>query len=102
MARLIYSAQALEDLERLTDFLMSTEPTAATATVELVSEAIEVLGNHPFIGRSVENGLRELVISRGDSGYIALYGHEHLQDLVLVPTIRHQREAGYTDEQGTC
>jgi plasmid stabilization system protein ParE len=47
------------------------------------------------MGRSVEQGLRELVISQGKSGYVALYSYEREADVVLVLAIRHQREAGY-------
>jgi len=35
------------------------------------------------------------VISRGRSGYLALYRYDEDRDRVLVLTIRHQREAGY-------
>jgi plasmid stabilization system protein ParE len=55
-------------------------------------DAVEVLARHPLIGRSVEHGLRELVISRGKSGYVALYDFREPQDAVLVLAIRHQRE----------
>ncbi|WP_211091364.1 type II toxin-antitoxin system RelE/ParE family toxin [Pseudothauera rhizosphaerae] len=95
MARLIYAAQALADLERLTDFLVDTEPAAALGTVELIEEAVAILQNHPLIGRPAEHGLRELVISRGRTGYVALYAFEEAQDCVLILAIRHQREAGY-------
>ncbi len=47
------------------------------------------------VGRPVESGLRELVISRGKTGYLALYRYEEQRDRVLVLAIRHQREAGY-------
>jgi mRNA-degrading endonuclease RelE of RelBE toxin-antitoxin system len=40
-------------------------------------------------------GLRELVISRGRTGYVALYSVEDGHNAVLVLTIRHQLEAGY-------
>jgi len=96
LARLIYSARALADLERLTDFLVETDPPAALATIELIEEAVAVLRRHPLIGRPVERELRELVISRGRSGYVALYSFEQVYDAVLILTIRHQREAGYT------
>jgi plasmid stabilization system protein ParE len=95
LAQLIYSRPALVDLERLTDFLLETEPAVALATVELISEAVEVLENHPLVGRPVEQELRELVISRGRSGYLALYSYDEGRDTVLVLAIRHQREAGY-------
>ena len=98
MARLIYSGQALAALERLTDFLIESDPAAATETVDLITEAVEVLANHPLIGRPTEHGLRELLISRGRSGYVALYSYERREDVVLVLAIRHQREAGYTVE----
>ncbi len=98
MARVIYAARALADLDRLTDFLLAAEPAAALETVELISEAVQVLGNHPLIGRPAEQGLRELVISGGQSGYLALYSYESELDTVLVLAIRHQREAGYDSE----
>ncbi|MHC3016160.1 type II toxin-antitoxin system RelE/ParE family toxin [Klebsiella pneumoniae] len=95
MAQLIYSRHAVADLERLTDFLLEKEPAAAMETVELISEAVQILENHPLVGRSVEQGMRELIISRGQTGYVALYSYEAEHDAVLVLAIRHQREAGY-------
>ncbi|MBP8922356.1 MAG: type II toxin-antitoxin system RelE/ParE family toxin [Thauera sp.] len=95
MARLIYSARALDDLERVTDFLVDTDPAAAAVTVDLIAEAVAILAHHPLIGRPAEHGLRELVISRRRTGYIALYSFETAQDCVLILAVRHQREAGY-------
>lgn len=95
MARLIYSARALDDLERVTDFLVDTDPAAAAVTVDLIAEAVAILAHHPLIGRPAEHGLRELVISRGRTGYIALYSFETAQDCVLILAARHQRETGY-------
>ncbi|HSW13570.1 MAG TPA: type II toxin-antitoxin system RelE/ParE family toxin [Solimonas sp.] len=95
MAELIYSGRALADLERLTDFLVESDPAAALTTVDLIAEAIQILANHPLIGRLVEDPIRELVISRGHSGYVALYSYEEASDVVLILAVRHQREAGY-------
>lgn len=94
MARLIYAVRALDDLERLSDFLLDVDPVAAPATIDLIAEAVEVLANHPLVGRPVEAGLRELIISRGRTGYVALYSFESTQDTVMILAIRHQREAG--------
>lgn len=98
MAQIIYSKRALADLDRLTDFLLQNDPAAALETADLIIEAVEVLENHPLIGWETEAELRELVISRGKSGYLALYSYESRQDAVLVLSIRHQREAGYLSE----
>jgi plasmid stabilization system protein ParE len=95
MTELVYTKQALVDLERLSDFLLETDPQAATKTTLLIFEALEILAHHPEIGRKVHFGQRELVISRGRTGYLALYRYWPLVDRILVLTLRHQRESGY-------
>ena len=96
MAVVSYAPRASSDLQRLVDFLAESDPPAAAQTAELVVSAVEALQHHPFIGRPVESGFRELVISRGRSGFLALYRYDEPRDRVLALTIRHQREAGYT------
>lgn len=98
MARIVYSLKALTDLERLADFLQNENPIEAVKTVTLITEAVQILENHPLIGRPVAQGLRELVVSRGKSGYLALYSFEPSQDTILVLAVRHQREAGFIQE----
>ncbi|MFN4341856.1 MAG: type II toxin-antitoxin system RelE/ParE family toxin [Azonexus sp.] len=95
MARLSYSSQAIADIEALTDFLAESDPVAASDTFGLIDEAIAILARHPLIGRPVDDCLRELVISRGKTGYVALYSFEVQEDAILILSIRHQREAGY-------
>ena len=97
MAVVGYAPRAVADLERLCDFLAKREPHAASATIELIAGAVDVLAAHPQIGRPVESGLRELVISRGKSGYVALYRYDEARDRVLVLATRHQREAGFDE-----
>ena len=95
MTELVYTEQALLDLERLSDFLLETDPQAAQATAVLIFEALEILAQHPEIGRKVHFGQRELVISRGRTGYLALYRVLPHIDRILVLALRHQRESGY-------
>ncbi len=102
MAEVIVSENADADLERLVDFLIEQEPVAALATFELVFGALAVLRSHPAIGRPVDDDLRELVISRGSSGYLALYDYDVRSDRVVVLAIRHQREAGYVDRDSSA
>lgn len=94
MTALRYARQALDDLERQADFLLETSPANAAATYDLIESALILLIQHPLIGRPVEAGLRELVISRGRTGYVALYRYDEARDEVLVLAVRHQREAG--------
>lgn len=95
MTELVYSAQALQDMERLSDFLLDTDPQAAQDTVGLIFDALEILVQHPEIGRKVHFGQRELVVSRGRTGYLALYRYLPHLDCILVLALRHQRESGY-------
>lgn len=97
MVKIVYAQQAVDDLLRLTDFLIESSPAAALATIDLIEEAIMLLGRHPLIGRLVDDALRELIISRGKSGYVALYSYERNSDTILILTIRHQREVGMSD-----
>ncbi len=96
MAEVVYSRNAFSDLERLADFLSKDASKAAIAAIDVIQDGIEILGRHPLVGRPCEEGLRELLISYGKSGYVALYSYEQPQDVVLVLAIRHQREAGYS------
>jgi plasmid stabilization system protein ParE len=95
MTRWVLSIEAAEDLDRLVDFLLATRPHDAATTNDLITNALGILERHPMIGRPIEQGLRELVISRGNSGYLALYQYDESADVVIVLAIRHQREQGY-------
>ena len=54
-------------------FLLEKNPEVAVASAAAIRSAVENLATHPLIGRRVEGDLRELVISYGATGYIALY-----------------------------
>jgi len=95
VARLAFAARAEADLDRIFQFVAAEDPTAAGAVTALIVEALQILERHPLIGRQTEEGLRELVISRGKSGYLALYEYFEADDVVMVLALRHQREAGY-------
>ena len=92
--RVEYSQRALADIARLADFLLESHPEATGKTAALIVEAVSLLARHPLIGRARPHDLRELVISRGRSGYLALYRVDVPRDRVLVLAIRHQREGG--------
>ena len=97
MARLVYSENALANIERAFEFLAEHDPGVTAEAVEAIRDAVDILGSHPFIGRRVEGELRELVISFGRTGYVALYRYHPSQDLVRILAIRHQRELDYPD-----
>jgi plasmid stabilization system protein ParE len=85
MAQVVYSAQALDDLGQ------ALEPASAAA----IQSAVENLSDHPLVGRRVEGDLRELIISFGATGYVALYRFLVLGNEVRVLALRHQKDVGY-------
>ena len=96
MTRWLVSLETADDLEALVDFLVSDMPEHAVRTVDLIMDALNILQDHPNIGRPLQLPLRELVISRGRTGYVALYEYDSQADVVVVLAIRHQRQAGYS------
>ncbi|MFN0314431.1 MAG: type II toxin-antitoxin system RelE/ParE family toxin [Burkholderiales bacterium] len=90
-----FSERALANLERLFEFSADRDPSAATQAGARIIDATAILANHPLVGRPVEGELRELVISYGKSGYVALYRFLPREDRVGILAIRHQREAGF-------
>ena len=95
MATVVYYARALSHLERAFEFLACENPRASIAAASAIRSAVENLAAHPLIGRRVHGDIRELVISFGQTGYIALYRFVVPQDEVRVLAIRHQREIGF-------
>jgi plasmid stabilization system protein ParE len=95
VAQIIYSPQAIDHLERAIAFLWTEDRVAAVAAASAIREAVAVLASHPLIGRRYEGEIRELVISHGKTGYLALYRYIAAKDEVRVLAIRHQRELDY-------
>ena len=97
MAELVFSERAIADLGRIAEFLAQDDAPGAEATMALIVGALKILVAHPRIGRACSDDLRELVISQGRTGFIALYEHHAAHDRILVHAIRHQREAGFEE-----
>jgi len=94
VAQIVILPPAFDDLERIRDFYADT-PARAREHIEAIREAISVLARHPLVGRLVDDELRELVISRGKDGFLALYRYVERPEHVRILRVRHQRELGY-------
>jgi plasmid stabilization system protein ParE len=95
VASVVYAASALLHLEGAFEVPASEKPDAAVAAASAIRSAVENLAAHPLLGRRVHGDIRELVISFGPTGYLALYRFVIPQDEVRVLAIRHQREIGF-------
>ena len=95
MATVVYSRRALDHIERAFQISRDKDPDAAHSAVTAIQSAVDNLASHPLVGRRLEGELRELIISYGHSGYVALYHFVIAKDEVRILAIRHQREIGY-------
>lgn len=93
----IYSENALANLARAFEFLAERDRVAAAASASVIREAVDILASHPLIGREIGGELRELVISYGHTGYIALYRFVPARNQIRILAIRHQRELDYPE-----
>lgn len=96
MSRLIWSPEALADVQRVYRFLAIKNILAATEAVKAIRQSVKILEQHPEVGRPIEEmepEYREWPISFGSSGYIALYRYDSQSAIIVA--VRHQKEAGY-------
>lgn len=96
MPRLIWTPQALADVQRLYRFLSSKNKDAARRAVQAIRQGVKVLTLQPGMGRPIEDlpvEFREWLIDFGDSGYVARYRQDG--DAIVVLAVRHQKEAGF-------
>jgi plasmid stabilization system protein ParE len=92
VSRIILAPALRADFDRIFDFLFEHAPEYAAARIEAIIEALDILETSPLIGRPVASGQRELIISTGASGFLALYRYDPAQDTVFVLAVRSQRE----------
>jgi plasmid stabilization system protein ParE len=94
-ATVVYSQQALDDIEHALAPLHADDAQRAEASEVAIRTAVEAVAAHPFIGRRVERDVRELIISCGRTGYVAMYRYHVQSNEVRLLALRHQRELGY-------
>ena len=92
-----FTQTAKDDIERFYTFLAEQDVIAAQHALTCITKAIDLLKSFPFTCRKVSSNdpfLRELVISFGTNGYVALFEIEN-DELVTILCLRHQREDDY-------
>ena len=92
-----FTPEAEDDLLRLYEFLLEKDIAAAERALDAIKAGIELLQFSPYSCRKVlakNPFLRELVISFGSAGYVALFEIEP-DDIVTIIAVRHQREDDY-------
>jgi len=92
-----FTPAAAKDLQRLFDFLAERDLKAAKRARSAIAKGIDFLGTFPFSCRKASPAhplLRELIISFGANGYVALFEIEDSQTVTIL-AVRHQREEDF-------
>ncbi|PUE13565.1 type II toxin-antitoxin system RelE/ParE family toxin [Limnohabitans sp. WS1] len=96
MPQLIWSPQALLDVQRLYRFLALRNQDAAKRAIKAIRQEVKVLSLQPGMGRPAQDmndEFRDWIIDFGDSGYVARYRLD--VQYVIILAVRHQKEAGF-------
>ena len=95
--RVRYTRGAKNDIKQLYRFLLEYDIEVARRALKEIEKSIEFLRDFPFACRKAVHDnpfLREILISFGASGYVALFEIENAE-VVTILAIRHQREQDY-------
>lgn len=92
-APVVWLPAALEDVERLHQFLSEKSPAAAMRAAQTILEGARLLEAAPAAGRpmSDETGRRELFMAFGAGAYVLRYQIDPM-DTVVVIRVWHSRE----------
>ena len=92
------TAEALQDLDRLYEFLLKHDLDAAERALAAIERALTLLAYSPFSCRKAllqkSPRWRELLIPFGHSGHVALFEIDD-DRTVTVAAVRHHREEDY-------
>ena len=89
---IVWLTGAIDDLQRLREFVQRDNPVVAQRVAERILEATTFLSNNSEIGRSVDGLLdfRDLVIPFGASSYVLRY--RQLNQTIIIVRLKHNRE----------
>lgn len=91
-AKVVWRERALEDIDRLYDFLFNKNEEAATKAAQVILRGSSLLEKSPRLGRPMADGTgrRELFIPFGSGFYVLRYFLT--SDTVVIVRIWHGRE----------
>jgi len=92
--KLVFLPEAVDDIDRLYNFLMLKNPVAAQKAMLAIDEGLAMLQENPFIGLKMESrpDYHELYVPFGKSSYVLRYRINQEKDTLVVVRVWHGRE----------
>ena len=93
--RVVWLPSAIQDLQRLREFLRPQNPAAARRAAATIGSMAMTLAENPFIGKVAREApdFRDVIIPFGRRNYVLRYRLD-AQTIVIV-ALRHCREVGF-------
>jgi len=93
--KLVFLPEAVEDIDRLYNFLSPKNPIAAQKAMLAIDEGLEMLRENPFIGLQMQDNpdYQELFVPFGKSAYVLRYRIHQATDELVVVRVWHGRES---------
>jgi plasmid stabilization system protein ParE len=90
---IVFSPDALSDIERVREFLDINNPEAAKRALRVIFAALEKVQEFPDLGRPTEDvEIRQIVVRFGAAGYVVRYTSLPETGDILVLRLWHGRE----------
>ncbi|OGR05745.1 MAG: hypothetical protein A2511_13005 [Deltaproteobacteria bacterium RIFOXYD12_FULL_50_9] len=88
---------AIDDLQRLRDFILPHNRLAARRAVQVIKGAVGLLFANPGLGKPVEDlpDYHDLVIPFGSAGYVLRYRIQ--ENIIYILAVRHGKESGFAE-----
>ena len=92
--KLVFLPEALQDIERLYQFLVAENPVAAQKAMLAIDEGLTLLAESPHLGIEMEHSAqyRQLFVPFGKSAYVLRYRIDRERDTLVVVRVWHGRE----------
>ncbi|WP_416899503.1 MAG: type II toxin-antitoxin system RelE/ParE family toxin [Minwuia sp.] len=92
--KFVFLPEAVEDIDRLYDFLIEKDAIAAQKAMLAIDEGISLLLDNPYIGVKMGGQPeRQLFVPFGKSAYVLRYRVDEPSDTLAVIRVWHGREA---------
>jgi plasmid stabilization system protein ParE len=90
---ILFSSDAISDIERVRNFLEVRNPQAAVRAMRAIWVALGRVESAPYLGKATDDrGIRQIVVDFGRRGYIVRYRVLPPDDAIFVTRIWHGRE----------
>ncbi len=96
MPPVVFTAPAIQSLEEVRKFLRTYDAEVAENALNNIQSSIFSLKTFPHKGRPARllgEGVRELLVPFGNSGYLVAY--RVLEQKIIILMVRHQKEREY-------